>query len=391
MILRWWRGWLKAMRVRQANRLLTLLERGDPALGERFRRVVSEAAGLQVASPTDADGRPRTDRLSLLLRELPLTMRNVKILAAHLAQQRATEVPEVPVPRPRRIGLTGRVCRQVDIERPWMRHWFPVMGARATYHRKSWESAFVLQALWEAGMLAPGRRGLGFAVGREPLPSILAARGAEVLATDLDAGDARAESWSATHQNAARVEDLFRPKIVDRETFLARCAFRAVDMNAIPADLAGGFDFVWSTCSFEHLGSISRGLDFVVAAMDCLKPGGVAVHTTEFRLDGQGPRLDNWGTVLFARQDMEALAARLAARGHRMAPIDYGPGHGVLDHYVDVPPFGWQITDGFVPPLAPHLRLSVDGIPATSIGLIIQAAGGDAAAAAGTDTPAPAA
>jgi hypothetical protein len=111
----------------------------------------------------------------------------------------------------------------------------------------------------------------------------------------------------------------------------------------------------------------------VVAAMACLKPGGVAVHTTEFRLDGDGPRLDNWNTVLFGRRDMEALAARLAERGHAMAPIDYGPGRGALDGYVDVPPYGRQTMDGFALPVAPHLRLSVDGIPATSIGLVIRA------------------
>lgn len=362
--------------MRLAHRLLNLLDGGDAALAARFRRVAAEAVGRQVSSPTDPDGQPHTDQLSRLLRELPLTTRNVKLLAAQLARAEAAALPQAPPPAaPRRIGLTGRVCRQADVERPWMRHWFQLLGIRAAYHRKSWESAFVLQGLWEAGMLAPGRRGLGFAVGREPLPSVMVARGAEVLATDLDAADARAESWTTTNQNAARVEDLFRPRLVDHDSFVARCAFRAVDMNAIPPDLAGGFDFVWSTCSFEHLGSIGRGLDFVVAAMDCLRPGGVAVHTTEFRLDGAGPRLDNWNTVLFAREDMDLLAARLAARGHRMAPIDYGPGGRVLDHYVDVPPFDRPRGEGLAPVVAPHLRLSVDGIPATSIGLIIRAAG----------------
>jgi len=373
----WWRRWRRAARVRQAHRLLNLLDGGDPDLTARFRRVASEGLGQHLATPTDAAGRPRTDRLSVLLRDVPITTDNVKMLAAQLAQHEAAAVPATAASaRPRRIGLGGRVCRQIDIERPWMRHWFAALGIGPGYHRKAWETAFVLQGLWEAGMLAPGRRGLGFAVGREALPSILVARGAEVLATDLDAGDARAAAWAGTNQNAARVEDLHRPLFVGREEFLARCAFRAVDMNAVPADLAGGFDFVWSTCSFEHLGSIERGLDFVVAAMDCLKPGGIAVHTTEYRLDEDGPPLDNATTVLFRRQDMEALAVRLAARGHAMAPIDYGPGRGVLDGYVDVPPFGRVRPDGFVPPATPHLRLSVDGIPATSIGLVIRAAAG---------------
>lgn len=372
-LLNTWRAWRARLLLRQLRRLQT----ADPVVAARFRRFLGEAIGQHLASPTDARGRPHTDRLSIMLREWPITVGNVKALAAIVAAREAAAVPEAPPPtRPRRIGLTGRVCRQADIDRAWMRHWFSVLGNGPSYHRKAWESAFVLQGLWEAGMMAPGRRGLGFAVGREPLPAILVARGAEVLATDLDAGDRRAASWASTNQNAGRVEDLFRPALVERDAFLARCSFRAVDMNAIPPDLAGGFDFLWSTCSFEHLGSIQRGLDFVVAAMACLKPGGVAVHTTEFRLDGEGPLLDNWGTVLFGRRDMEALRERLLAAGHVIAPIDYGPGRGVLDDYVDVPPFGRQRGEGFARVYAPHLRLSVDGIPATSIGLVIRAGGG---------------
>ncbi len=348
----WWRRRRRAARIREAHRLLNLIDGGDAELTERFRRI----AGLAEAQHTAV---------------------NVKLLAERLARQHAESLPERPVPRrPWRIRLTGRVCRQADLERPWTRHWLAQLGSAATYHRKAWENAFVLQGLWEAGMLAPGRRGLGFAVGREPLPSLLVARGAEVLATDLDAGDTRAADWISTNQNAARVEDLHWPRLVDREAFLARCAFRAVDMNALPADLrAGGFDFVWSSCSFEHLGSIERGLDFVVAAMDCLAPGGVAVHTTELQLDNDAPPVDGRGTVLFRRRDMEALAARLAARGHAMAPIDYGPGLGLLDGYVDVPPYGARRGEGFPPLHPPHLRVSVYGVAATSVGLIIRAAG----------------
>jgi SAM-dependent methyltransferase len=370
----WWLRRRRAARIRQAHRLLNLLDGGDPELTARFARIVADAVGRRVAAPTDAAGRPHLDALSMALKDIPNTTRSVKAIAAHIAREERARLADKPAPKlPRRIGLTGRLCRQADIDSPWMWHWFSVMGTVPSYHRKAWESAFVLQGLWEAGMLAPGRRGLGFAVGKEPLPSIFAARGAEVLATDLDAGDSRAASWATTNQNAAQLEDLHWPRLVDRETFLARCRFRAVDMNHLPADLAGGFDFVWSSCSFEHLGSIEKGLAFVENAMACLRPGGVAVHTTEFRFHADGALLDNWGTVLFRRQDMEALAARLAARGHEMLPIDYRPGHRPLDGYVDVPPFGAHRGEGFALHGVPHLRLSVDGFAATSIGIIVRA------------------
>ena len=51
-------------------------------------------------------------------------------------------------------------------------------------------------------------------------------------------------------------------------------------MRDLPDDL-GSFDFIWSSCSFEHLGSLGEGERFVLEALRFLKPGGVAVHTTE--------------------------------------------------------------------------------------------------------------
>ena len=66
-------------------------------------------------------------------------------------------------------------------------------------------------------------------------------------------------------------------------------------MNHLPDDLRG-FDFTWSSCALEHLGTLAAGADFVVAQMDCLRPGGVAVHTTEFLVDQRRPgRADGRG------------------------------------------------------------------------------------------------
>ena len=104
-------------------------------------------------------------------------------------------------------------------------------------------------------------------------------------------------------------------------------------MTAIPADLAG-FDFCWSLCAFEHLGSIEAGLRFVEASLAPLRPGGTAVHTTEFNINANGPTIDNWPTVLFQRRHMEALAARLAAQGHQVAPFDFDAGDKPLDRFV---------------------------------------------------------
>ncbi len=241
------------------------------------------------------------------------------------------------------------------------------------YHRKLWEYGFILQMLWEAEMLRPGRQGLGFAVGTEILPAFLAAHGVEVLATDLPAGDARAMDWHSHQQHASSPEALFRPELVDRAAFDEHCLFQPLDMNAIPPALNGRFDFCWSACAMEHLGSVEHGLAFLEASLRCLKPGGIAVHTTELNLDSLNGGIDNWPTVLFGKAHFAQAAARLAAAGHQLLPICWETGSDILDLYVDVPPFPHQHGLLLPYPEVPHLRLAVDGFPATSIGIVIRA------------------
>ena len=167
-------------------------------------------------------------------------------------------------------------------------------------HRKLWELAYLLQALHENGLIAEGRRGLVFGAGEEPIPSYLAARGVAVTVTDLARDAAMASGWATTGQHVASLDQAFQAHLVDRATFDRLVDFRVADMNAIPADLTG-YDFCWSICALEHLGSIEKGLAFIENALATLKPGGVAVHTTEFNVDPRGPTNDHWPTVLFKR------------------------------------------------------------------------------------------
>jgi 2-polyprenyl-3-methyl-5-hydroxy-6-metoxy-1,4-benzoquinol methylase len=66
--------------------------------------------------------------------------------------------------------------------------------------------------------------------------------------------------------------------------FKARVSYRTLDMNYIPEELNGKFDFVWSTCSVEHVGTILLGQRFIINTLNLLKPGGIAIHTVEFNL-----------------------------------------------------------------------------------------------------------
>ncbi|MDQ1416252.1 MAG: hypothetical protein QOF81_1865, partial [Acidimicrobiaceae bacterium] len=81
-------------------------------------------------------------------------------------------------------ALSSRPCRQADFGREhadWIRQLDDSFGI----FRKQWEYTAICRALETAGMLQPGRRGLGFGVGREPLVAAFAVRGVEVVATDL--------------------------------------------------------------------------------------------------------------------------------------------------------------------------------------------------------------
>ncbi len=326
------------------------------------------------ALPLIGDTRTRAEREANVLRA------TVKALGAELARQRCEAGfagPAAALPaEPAALGLGSRTCRQADIEHDWLRHWCRRLGIWPAYHRKVWEACFIAQAAWEAGALAPNRRALGFAVGREALPSLFAGAGMEVVATDLPAGDARAREWIGSGQHAggagaAAKAALFRPGLVGAEEFDRLVSFRDADMRRIPPDLLrGGFDLVWSACAVEHLGSLRRGADFVLEAMRCLRPGGVAVHTTEFNTDEAGGTLRRGGTVLFQRRHLDALSRRLAEAGHRMLPLDDAPGDGPLDAFVDLPPYGEEA--GWPPgaPQPPHLRLSIRGYPVTSAGIV---------------------
>ena len=160
-----------------------------------------------------------------------------------------------------------------------------------------------------------------------------------VLATDMDTEGAERRGWSRTNQHASSREQLFRADLISKEAFDARVTYRTMDMNAVPTSLYGSFDFVWSTCSLEHVGSIAQGKLFAVTSMLLLKPGGVAVHTTEFTLSSLTSTVETGPTVLWRRSDVEELRAHLNATGYDVSGSCFATGTGPLDAEVDLPPY----------------------------------------------------
>jgi methyltransferase family protein/uncharacterized protein DUF4214 len=262
------------------------------------------------------------------------------------------------------ITLKSQACTQRQIESSSFRYWATRLRERpGGLHRKLWEWCFLSQALYERGMLVEGRRGLGFAVGTEPLTALFASFGCRVVASDLDPETADKAGWVSTNQHASSLQQLNSRSLCPNDAFAERVQFREVDMRAIPTDLCE-FDFLWSSCALEHLGGLEYGLEFVLNAMDCLKPGGVAVHTTEFNCDSDDSTVETGNSVVYRRRDLMRLAERLTARGHAIEPFDFDLGDTEADRYVDEPPYAGRT----------HLKLRLGGFASTSFGLIIRKA-----------------
>jgi hypothetical protein len=258
--------------------------------------------------------------------------------------------------------MQSTMCHSTDFTESWYLDRVSDLLETPRFHRKLWEFVVIVQALIERDMLRDGRHGLGFGVGTEPLPALFAARGVDVLATDLAADDVRAVDWGPTGQLAARIEDLQWPGICEPSRFLQRVRFQSMDMTRIPSELAGQFDFSWSSCAFEHLGSIQAGIDFIAHQVELLKPGGVAVHTTEFNCMSDDVTLEAPSVVIFRLRDVLRMRDAVRSAGGRLVPLLIHPEVAGIDGTIDLPPYS---SDR-------HLKLRLADHVTTSVVLIVE-------------------
>jgi len=288
-----------------------------------------------------------------------MTLAESVIVRPTLAPVREPVLAYEPWREPTLADPVSQLCTARQLEEPDYARWCEAIGEVPRPHRKQWEFAYILAVLEKQGMLQPGKTGLGFGCGLEPLPAAYAARGCTVVASDADAAMAADHGWT-NGQHARHLDDLNGRGLCPSDAFATRVSFRVVDMNAIPRDLDGAFDFCWSACAFEHLGGIAEGLAFYENSMRCLKPGGIAVHTTEYNLSSDDDTITSGRTVVFRRRDLDALCRRLTVQGHTVLPLNLYPGEAALDRYVDTPPYS---TDR-------HLKLALGRYAATSVGIV---------------------
>lgn len=235
------------------------------------------------------------------------------------------------------------------------------------YSRKQWEFVYILRVLQCNEMMKNGKKGLGFGCGQDPISAVMAKHGCKVLATDLDFDRAKNMGWVNTLQHASSLESLNKFFICNPKTFKKNVSFENVDMNDIPEKFNEKYDFVFSSCALEHLGSIRNGIDFIKNSLKCLKIGGIAVHTTEFNLDSlrygeENKTLENEHVCLFRKIDFDNLTNELEKNNEfEINYFNYHSGYSIMDDHIDFPPY----SDS-------HLKLRIENYTSTSIGLSIR-------------------
>lgn len=322
-------------------------------------------------------GSSRAYGLWLLFRDATVIRMNMKNFGYEMARELTPSLRAVDARgEPSKRDLVSKPTTQADVESSWFAHWCGQLRIAPIYHRKLWEFAFSLQCLHDRDLLREGVRGIGFGCGEEPLASFFASRGMDVVVSDLSPERVKSMGWVETGQHATTLDKAYFPDIVPREAFDRHVRHAYIDMNDIPS-MEPTYDFCWSICALEHLGSIENGLRFVQNSLAVLKPGGVALHTTEFNYLSDKGTLERGTTVLFLRRHFEELAARLASAGHTMLGPDFDVGDGPVDRYVDLAPYAFSDSSWLTPRAwgkvnqIAHLKLALGGYPSTCYGIAV--------------------
>jgi hypothetical protein len=313
-----------------------------PELHERVEAIVERALPERIEA--------------ILARDLPQRVQSIteSILAARPSQIYKPSMVVAGSVKGEYMSASIPLAR--DFLHPAYREFCRMYNLPMQLHRKWWEYAFIYERLRKGNALRPGLRGIGFGVGTERLPSFFAGLGIRITATDAPVG----ANWSGSGAESDHKNWLFHPDMIDRASFDNRVSFEYCDMNNIPDHLSD-HDFCWSSCSFEHLGNLRNGIDFVVNSVErSLKIGGIACHTTELNLSSDDETIETGDTVLYRKKDLEQLCATLEEHGHWVEPLRIEPGTWPPDYFVDVPPY---CSD-------PHLKLLIGSYVSTSVGIV---------------------
>jgi hypothetical protein len=101
-------------------------------------------------------------------------------------------------------------------------------------------------------------------------------------------------------------------------------------------------------------------MDIIINSTTCLRPGGIAIHTTELNMSSDDETFESPGLAIYRKRDLHHSASELTQFGCDVLPVNFYSGEQREDVYVDLPPYKQEI----------HLKLRVKKFAATSFGLI---------------------
>ncbi|HAM22778.1 MAG TPA: hypothetical protein DCQ04_11000 [Actinobacteria bacterium] len=276
--------------------------------------------------------------------------------------------PQTPTPF---SGMVSQACQARHFRDPAYLKWAQVMKFGPYWHRKFWEWASIMETAEVGGVLRPGSRAVGFGVGQEPISAALALHDVDVLATDVPTSDSQAAAWATGLQHAESIDILQHPDICPPEKFKGVVSFRPVDMNALDPEVlpAGSFDFAWSSCVIEHLGSPKLAMDFVLNCAELLAPGGVMIHTTEYELLNRGETRDYGNCAIFRIDDLQQVVDTLNKRGFE-ANTDFEVSLASPEERWISSSLEARYPAGYLEPA--HLRLIISESVSTSFSIIVR-------------------
>jgi len=260
--------------------------------------------------------------------------------------------------------IEGLVCKQIDFSSETFRNIVSdYLIQPVIYHRKLWEFVYIIRMLELSGMVSESKKGLGFGCGYERLVPALAAKGVNLTVTDLEKG------WFEEQEELNWDIYFDAPTICDKQLFNKVVTLSHLNMSDIPDEyLQGEYDFIWSSCSLEHLGGLLKGMEFIINSLKALKVNGVAIHTTEYNISANNKgtnynkTLETPEACAYRKLDFTWLANHLAPLGYKFFSIDYDSGDLQYDLEIDQPPYTPD----------KHLKLNVESFDLTSLGFVIE-------------------
>jgi hypothetical protein len=255
----------------------------------------------------------------------------------------------------------SHMCSSKHFEEPEFIRLMKALDEGHQMHRKLWEFVSIAKLIEEHHTDPINKTAIGFGVGKEPLVSLFAKWGYNVLATDQPPGGTSV-NWETSNQHADSLEDVFKINIINREAFDSKVTFKHIDMTALPENI-GKYDTIWSSCVVEHLGGFEKTKEFLLNSYKMLNPGGISVHTTEIELTEKPIMMDYGHSAVFRTLELLNIKNQLNASGAEIEMSFYTPNADEFDNYVSIPPYDST---------KPHLKLLLGESITTSFMIVIK-------------------